>query len=78
MPSNTNLTHTVILRPLSYGLYNISWARISYTSSDGEQETVCYQTPEVQSMYLIHVANLVPFSLVEREFESVQKTVVYM
>ena len=76
MPSNTNLTHTVILRPLSYGLYNISWARISYTSSDGEQETVCSQTPEVQLMYLI--ANFVPFSLVEREFELVQKTVIYM
>ena len=40
MPSNTNLTHTVILRPLSYGLYNISWARLSYSSADGEQETV--------------------------------------
>jgi len=40
IPHNTNVTHTVILRPLSFGLYNISWARISYTSSDNGQEMV--------------------------------------
>ena len=80
MPSNTNLTHTVILRPLSYGLYNISWARISYTSSDGEQETVCfecnyYQTPEVQSMY--RRVGVIPFLHVERGIESEYETIVY-
>ena len=34
--SNANVTHTVILRPLSPGLYNMSWAKLTYdTGVDG-------------------------------------------
>lgn len=33
-PSNSNVTHSVILKPLVSGLFNVSWGQVSYTSAD--------------------------------------------
>lgn len=38
--SSGNVSHTVILHPLSSGVYNISWASLSYVSNEEGQEKV--------------------------------------
>lgn len=38
--SKANATHTVILRPLSEGIYNLSFAVMTYQASEGGQEQV--------------------------------------
>ena len=40
--STANVTHTVILRPLAAGVYNISWATLSYVNGEEGQTHVSY------------------------------------
>ena len=35
-PSNSNITHAVILKPLMPGVYNVSWAQVTYTTISGD------------------------------------------
>ena len=35
---NSNVTHNVILQVKEPGRYNISWARLSYTTDDGQEQ----------------------------------------
>ena len=49
--SKANTTHTVILRPLSEGVYNLSFAVMTYKASDGEQE-------QVLEYIIVHLAAL--------------------
>ncbi|XP_003382402.1 PREDICTED: translocon-associated protein subunit beta-like [Amphimedon queenslandica] len=40
IPNSGNVTHTVILRPLSSGIYNISWGSLSYISNEDGHKKV--------------------------------------
>jgi translocon-associated protein subunit beta len=42
IPNNGNVTHTVILRPLSAGMYNISWASLNYVADENGNSQVGY------------------------------------
>lgn len=36
-----NVTHTVIVAPLAPGVFNISWAQLTYKSVDSDDRQVC-------------------------------------
>lgn len=73
LPNNANVTHTVILRPLSPGLYNMSWAKLTYdtgvdgivqvgyTSAPGYYRIVTY--PEFSRKHSSHITEWIAFFL---------------
>lgn len=57
--SSGNVSHTVILHPLSSGVYNISWASLSYVFNEEGQEKVKLLITIIVIMIIIIMAGTI-------------------
>ena len=44
VPAGGNVTHAVIVRPTVFGVYNMSYARITYTADQEGTSVTCYSS----------------------------------
>lgn len=70
--SSGNVSHTVILHPLSSGVYNISWASLSYVSNEEGQEKVKLLITIIVIMIIIMTGTIIK----RREVELEAKTII--
>lgn len=71
--SSGNVSHTVILHPLSSGVYNISWASLSYVSNEEGQEKVKLLITIIVIMIIIIMTGTI---IKLREVELEAKTII--
>ena len=56
IPAESNVTHAVVVRPKVYGVYNMSFARITYSAnSDGKQVVSQFVFYSCKSLHIVQL-----------------------